>query len=305
MIRTAAWAWYVKGTSAQYRLGPQVSPAFTATESVEANAKAPRWRRPNTTDLNLVSGVGYFPYRNVSYFCSPSVLDLDVVAPCIPDQALPDLYSDGISMDFAMYATVWFQKDLRLAIETGPEIRLDAVTPGSTFGCDRFINDCGPDNPNFAWALRPQVGMVVGLRHAPDPRPLRRRLALDQPWGAERPDGSTDLTRAQYGLRGGFLVGPGYNGMEYTLSAEAWMAWSLRSKASALASFTPYHPNFVLGPYLRYQRGALLSGVTDAAGEDSDRYYDLDKSHTVLIGLRGQYRLKAGSKEPEVPTELP
>ena len=83
------------------------------------------------------------------------------------------------------------------------------------------------------------------------------------------------------------------------------MAWSLRSKASALASFTPYHPNFVLGPYLRYQRGALLSGVTDAAGEDSDRYYDLDKSHTVLIGLRGQYRLKAGSKEPEVPTELP
>ena len=172
--------------------------------------------------------------------------------------------------------------------------------------CGRgFVDDCDANNPNFAWALRPQIGMVVGLRHAPDPRPLRRSLALGYPWGAERADGSSDLSRAQYGLRGGFLVGPGYNGMEYTLSAEAWMAWGVRRKTSAQASFTPYHPNFVLGPYVRYQRGALLSGVTDAGAADSDRYYDLDKSHTVLIGLRGQYRLKGGSKEPEVPTELP
>ncbi|MFT5586654.1 MAG: hypothetical protein ACI9VR_004253 [Cognaticolwellia sp.] len=305
IIRTSAWAWYVKGTAAENRLGRQVSPAYTATESVEAGAKAPRWRRPKTTDVNLVGGLGYFPYRQVSYFCNPNVLDLDVVAPCLPGKALPDLYSDGVSMDFAVYATVWFQKDLRLAIETGPEIRLDAVTPGSTFGCGRFIDDCDENNPNFAWSLRPQIGMVVGLRHAPDPRPLRRSLALGYPWGAERADGSSDLSRAQYGLRGGFLVGPAYNGMEYTLSAEAWMAWSIRRKTSDVASFTPYHPNFVLGPYVRYQRGALLSGVTDAGGADSDRYYDLDKSHTVLIGLRGQYRLKGGSTEPEVPTELP
>ena len=305
MIRTAAWAWYVKGSAADTRLGRQVSPAYTATESVEAGAKAPRWRRPKTTDVNLVGGLGYFPYRQVSYTCSPNVLDLDVVAPCLPDKDLPNLYSDGLSMDFAVYATIWFQKDLRLAIETGPEIRLDAVTPGSTFGCGRFIDDCDSSNPDFAWALRPQIGMVVGLRHAPDPRPLRRSLALGYPWGAERANGSSDLSRAQYGLRGGFLVGPAYNGMEYTLSAEAWMAWGVRRKTSDLASFTPYHPNFVLGPYVRYQRGAMLSGVTDAAGADTGRYYDLDKSHTVLIGLRGQYRLKGGSKEPEVPTELP
>lgn len=306
MIRTAAWAWYVKGSASETKLGRQVSPAYTATESVEAGAKAPRWRRPKTTDVNLVGGLGYFPYRQVSYNCSPSVLDLDVVAPCIPGKALPNLYSDGISMDFAVYATIWFQKDLRLAIETGPEIRLDAVTPGGTMVCGRgFVDDCDANNPNFAWALRPQIGMVVGLRHAPDPRPLRRSLALGYPWGAERADGSSDLSRAQYGLRGGFLVGPGYNGMEYTLSAEAWMAWGVRRRTSAQASFTPYHPNFVLGPYVRYQRGALLSGVTDAGAADSDRYYDLDKSHTVLIGLRGQYRLKGGSKEPEVPTELP
>ena len=38
---------------------------------------------------------------------------------------------------------------------------------------------------------------------------------------------------------------------------------------------------------------------------DGIRIINMDKSHTVLIGLRGQYRLKAGSKEPEVPTELP
>ncbi len=304
-IRTAAWAWYVKGTAPENRLGRQVSPAYAATESVEAGAKAPRWRRPRTTDINVVGGLGYFPYRQVSYTCSPNVLDLDVVAPCIPGKPLPNLYSDGLGVDFAVYATIWFQKDLRLAIETGPEIRLDTVTPGGAVGCGRFIDDCDANNPNFAWALRPQIGMVVGLRHAPDPRPLRRSLALGYPWGAERADGSSDVGRAQYGLRGGFLVGPGYNGMEYTLSAEAWMGWGVRRKSSTEASFTAYHPNFVLGPYVRYQRGAMLSGVTDAGGGDSDRYYDLDKSHTVLIGLRGQYRLKGDSKEPDVPSELP
>ncbi|MED5370928.1 MAG: hypothetical protein VX899_07950 [Myxococcota bacterium] len=302
-VRTASWAWYVRGSAKPGRLGAPVFPAYSATESVEANAKAPRWARPKTTDINIVGGLGYFPYRQVNYFCSPNVQDLDVISPCASNQVLPPLYSDGLSIDFGVYATLWFQKDWRVAIETGPELRMDAVIPGASLSCN-FV-DCDGDNPNYAFTMRPQLGLSVGIRHAPDPRPLRRSLALGYPWGADRADGSSDLSRGQHGVRGGFLVGPGYNGMEYTLSAEYWMSWGVRRKTSPQASFTPYHPNFVLGPYLRYQRGGMLSNLTDAAGADGDRYYDLESSNTVLIGVRGQYRLRGDQKEPDVPSELP
>jgi hypothetical protein len=302
-VQTASWAWFVDSTRPD-NFGPELFPAYNPTESVEAQAMAPRYKRARTTDINVVGGLGTFPYRLVNFDCVADPLDLDVVAPCQAGDNL-QLYSSGLAMDMGVYATIWWGKSSRWALETGPEVRLDVVTPTEFWLCDRVagcndVNDPFP-NPKYDWALRPQLGLSVGVRSQPDPRPLARRVALGYPWGADRADGSSDVSRTQYGLRAGALVGPGYNGLEYTLSTEAWMAWNLRNKGSNWASFTPYHPGLVLGPYVRAQYGGMLSSVTAAAGADSSRYYALDNSWTVLLGLRVQYRIRGKQQEPEVP----
>ena len=81
------------------------------------------------------------------------------------------------------------------------------------------------------------------------------------------------------------MVGPGYNGLEATLSTELWFARSLRSDLSAWSNFTAYHPIWNSGLYLRYQYGIMM-----LSSDKTDRLYDLDNSHTLSIGWKGQFR---------------
>ena len=65
------------------------------------------------------------------------------------------------------------------------------------------------------------------------------------------------LNRMEWGMRGAFLVGPSFNGLEGTLVAEAWGAIYYVSR-SDWANFSPYHPIFNGGVFVRYQRGGVL-----------------------------------------------
>ena len=49
--------------------------------------------------------------------------------------------------------------------------------------------------------------------------PLSRGLRSKSTWGGMSPSGSTYLNRMEWGMRGAFLVGPSFNGIEGTLVA--------------------------------------------------------------------------------------
>jgi hypothetical protein len=75
--------------------------------------------------------------------------------------------------------------------------------------------------------------------------------------------------------------------MEGVAVADLWEGHALRSRQSDWANFTPYHPIWLGGLYLRYQYAFPLL-------EDSDesRMYILDHSHTLLVGWRTQFRFR-------------
>ncbi len=308
VVTTAAWTWFINGTT-QEEFGPTIFPAYDETESVEARVTAPRWGRVKTNDITIAGGLASYPVRQVNYNCTSTATDFDIVALCeySDDSAATDdvakLYSSGVSLDVGSYVTRWWQHDYRFAWEIGAEVHLDFTTPGvywmkeleSAPPLGQTATDA--TTPYYALALRPQAGPMVGLRYSPDARPLHRVSQSAIPWGADRADGGTTVGRYQYGLRAGALIGPGYNGMELTVASEVWLNWMLRSKKSPWASFTPYHPGYVMGGYVRYQYGALV----DKEGGDIERYYKLANSHTLLIGVRGQYRLRRNQEEPEIP----
>lgn len=308
IVTTAAWAWFVNAEEGE-DFGPTIFPAYDETESVEARVTAPRWSRVKTNDVTIAGGVATIPVRQVNYQCTDKLSDFDVVALCDyadvegTDPELRSLYSSGLSVDVGTYVTRWWQHDYRFAWELGAEVHLDMTTPGTYWlkGVDSAppFNGTAPTSqtPTYAFTIRPQVGPMVGLRYGPDPRPLHRVSQSAIPWGSDRADGTTDVGRYQYGLRAGALIGPGYNGMEYTIASEAWLNWMVRSKKGPYATFTPYHPGFVMGTYVRYQYGGLLK----EGGGDVQRYYLLDSSHTVLVGVRMQYRVRRNQNEPEIP----
>ena len=106
------------------------------------------------------------------------------------------------------------------------------------------------------------------------------------PWGADNLSGISKLHRQEWGMRGGFLIGPGYGGLEYTLVGDLFFSQSLRSNNSDWANFTPYHPIWLGGPYVRYQYGNLL-------GEpEEQRLLELYGSHTIIVGWRTHYRTR-------------
>ena len=93
------------------------------------------------------------------------------------------------------------------------------------------------------------------------------------------------LHRDEWGLRGGFLIGPGFNGLEGNFVADVWYARSVRRPLSPWANFSSYHPIWNSGVFLRYQWGFLI-----AESSDVERLYTLEDSHTVVVGWRGQFR---------------
>jgi len=218
-------------------------------------------------------------------------------------------HTDGLSIGTSSLVTKWFRDDPRLAYEVGLEMHLDILHAGKTW----FYQNESPDisivadrlngkavsrqdtnviTPSYTWSMRPQTGASFGFRHSPDPMPLARSLRSKSTWGAMAPSGSTYLNRTEWGMRGAFLVGPSFNGIEGTLVAEAWGANLIRNSRSDWANFSPYHPIFNGGVFIRYQRGGVL------VASDNDRIFDLLYSNTYLIGWRTHFRLPEPRPEP-------
>jgi hypothetical protein len=300
-INTAGWVLYFDKdveSDAVYTMAPIRDPADTYA----AGSPMPTWSRRKTTDVTFVGDVGMFPIRRSHYVCNPNVNEasLSSLQECQDDASI---YADteGFSFSFASFTTQWFRDDPRLAIEGGLNVHIDVLHGGKSW----FYNDPYADvsilsalvngedpkrtysaSPSYSWSFRPQTGGMVGFRHALDPLPSQR-LRSNTPWGADDMSGRSMLTRYEWGFRTGFLVGPGYNGMEGTLVADLWTAKSMRSPNSDWANFTPYHPIWNGGPFLRYQYGFMV--VTD---EDESRLYDLDKSNTLIVGWRTHFRFR-------------
>ena len=81
------------------------------------------------------------------------------------------------------------------------------------------------------------------------------------------------------------MVGPGYNGLEATMSGELWFGRSLRSDLSAWSNFTAYHPIWNSGVFMRYQYSTIM-----LESQATERLLDLENTHTVILGWRGQFR---------------
>ena len=276
-VQTAYWTNFISDEEVQEI--DLVSPAYRPSESVNTNSHYPRWRRLRSLDWTLPMGLGGFPIRYTTSTCNS---DQEVNDPTtVYCQDGNPRYTEGLSFDLGVLMTWWVIDDRRLALEIGPEVRLDLTKGGESLFWSEY------DDIATAWMMRPQFGVMGGIRKAPDPTPLWRWTRNSMPWGAESPDGSSNLRRYEYGLRAGFLTGPGYNGLEATAATELWLGWSIRRKRSLKASFTPYHPGFILGPFVRGQYEWTLMA-------EEARLRELDYSLTAIIGFRGQLRMSSG-----------
>ena len=282
-VRTAVWAHFVNTIpEPNFTL---VSPSYRTTESVNTRTPMPRWGRVRTLDWTLFAGLGFMPIRFAEATCDDAFQDADPsTVSCVPSSR----YSEGLSIEVGGAVTWWIVDDQRLAVEFGPDVQLD-VTPGGVSP----VWDEYDDNIK-AWTFRPQFGLMVGLRGAPDPNPLVRRIGGGLPWGAENPDGRSRQERVQLGFRTLFLMGPGFNGLEATVGGEFWFGGSVRGKRSPHATFTPYHPAMILGPYFRGQVEFVL-------GADDPKFKKLDYGVAAIVGIRAQMRLK--KKTDLVPEE--
>lgn len=283
-VYAATWAWYLPPAEGDDPTRKLIAPAFLPTESVNTDSLVQHWTRRRTADWTLAVGLGMFPRRKVSMTCKEGVTDPGVVKSCQGGEQI-DALTEGFAADISGLRTIWTSGAQRWAVEFGPELRIDLLHPGQSW----FYGDEAFD---FGWVHRTRGGVIGGIRFAPHAAPLSVN-AKRFPWGAERPDGTARLNRVEYGARVGAMFGPGFNGFEAALSGEIWAGWSLRRKRAPSASFTPYHPAAMLGPYARFDRTWILAA-------DETRYYSLQSTSTLYLGVRGQLRLN-GSAAGSLP----
>jgi hypothetical protein len=201
-----------------------------------------------------------------------------------------------MGLELQPLSTFWFHDRPRLGLDAGLDLRLETRFGGRSLlwapPADEPVTDPAA-SPKLAWAVRPQAGILLGLRSAPRPAPLHRPSGDGDVWGAPRTDGRSRLSRLQTGVRTGLLVGPGFEGIEGSTHLEGWLGWSARSDRSAKASFTPYYPGVVVGPFVRAAYGFPLGTPPEP------RYLTLDHSWTVLVGFRTNLRLAKPAPPPE------
>ena len=227
-----------------------------------------------STDVTFVADAGFFPLRTSYYTLDPTINDgsLASLSQC-DTSSLLYAKTEGFSFSFASYTTQWLRDDPRLAVEAGIDIHLDVLHGGdSWFYKTEYPSIAELSNavatgelpkstqvtPSYSVSFRPQTGASFGFRHALDPGSMNHLWGKRAPWGADDLSGISKLTRHEWGMRGGFLIGPGYGGLEYTLVGDIFLAHSIRSNKSDWANFTPYHPIFLGGLFARYQYGNLL-----------------------------------------------
>jgi hypothetical protein len=305
-LETSAWSLYFD-KAPESKKATQLYPYYRPSEDYSAGALIPTWHRRSSTDVGFSLDLGFFPYRKSTYSCNTVVQEqsLSTVEQCPRDNegflVNSATYTEGFTVGFASYATQWLRDSPRLAVETGFAINLDILHGGnswfyyqpypdaSTLGAlirdeENEAESLAP-TPNYAVVFRPMTGVIVGVRQALAPYPLRRRFLPILPWGADDAGGRSTLHRDEWGIRGGLLIGPGYNGLEATMSGELWFSRSLRNDLSAWSNFTAYHPIWNSGVFMRYQYSTIM-----LESEQTARLFDLENTHTLLLGWRGQFR---------------
>ena len=286
-VRASAWGRYFPASqAAPSGLVPDLRP----DQSVATEHPRPTWHPVIKTDWDASGGLSYLPVRWSSYVCEDQDGTNGSVTPCSDKDADGSLLSEGLGLDLNTGSTFWLLDHPRVAAELGASFRLDMVHSGESAIYGLFAPEDTPswlpEGPTYAWTFRFAGGPVVGLRFAPLPGGLWR-VGDGWPWGAERPDGKSRLARSEGGVRLGFLFGPGYNGLEGTALGEVWWARSLHFNKGAYTTFTPYHPNLMIGPFAQGQLGFLPFGT------GVDRTLVLDRSVTGLVGVRVQLQLQA------------
>jgi hypothetical protein len=305
-LETSAWSLYFD-KDPEAKKAMQVYPNYRPSEDYTAGALIPTWHRRSTSNVGFSLDLGFFPYRKSVYSCNTSVQgqSLSTVEECPRDEdgflVNSATYTEGFTVGFASYATQWIRDSPRLAFETGFAINLDilhggnswfyyqpypdASTLGSLIRDEENTSEVLAPTPNYSVAFRPMTGLIFGVRQALAPYPLRRRFLPMLPWGADDAGGRSSLHRDEWGLRGGVLVGPGFNGLEATMSGEVWFSRSLRDDLSAWSNFTTYHPIWNSGVFMRYQYSTIM-----LESEKTARLLDLENTHTLIFGWRGQFR---------------
>jgi hypothetical protein len=317
-VRTAAWAWFLPPTKAETKpemffpahreadatAGEGGPKRFTTTSW--ADNRPSSWRRSKTLDWNFQAGLGGFPVRDVYYRCNPDEYIPSSMTNCqeVYQYQTPYSYqpvgiigrqrSDGLSIDLGTHVAWWLTTRPRTALEAGLLFRLDFITPGPALL--EQINNPGAESElvDFSWTLRPQAGFITGMRFAPAPMGLTRYTRTASPWGVPHSGGKQSLGRTQWGARAGFLIGPGFNGLEGTLASELWLGKSVRRGRSPHAPFTPYQPGLLVGPYAQGMFGFLM-----VENGDVERYLQLAQSWTAVFGVRAQLRMK--QRGPALP----
>ncbi len=309
-VVSSGWSWWLKGP-------PDVAPAllepgYQPGNAVGSAAPMPRWRREKVADGWLTFGGSFLPFRQVDYCGVLGTGDADVVqdpasswscgagSVSIPQPdgttrtiSVPTskaLRSEGFGAEVQALLAIWGLDEPRVAFEVGAEARMDFGHGGRSW----FY----AEDPAFqrTTTFRPAVGFLVGFRHQPLPVGLARGGQQVWPWGSKRPDGRASLQRMQWGIRGGLLIGPGFNGPEGTGVFDLWTGGSVRRARGPRASFSPYQPAAILGPFVRTQLGFRMDPDIDTPTQ----YLRLVGSATLLVGVRIQLRLTAPGK-PDTP----
>lgn len=276
-VRTAAWGlWFEK----EKEPAP-MWPLWRPGESVASDSLRPSWHQRTETRMTTVGGLGVFPIRQISTLCTDVKGSAATVAPCIESGRPSVLESQGVSADAAVLGTVWLQEAPRWGVEGGVGMLFDIGKPGVPY-TDGSLE--------YTMQIRPAAGLLLGLRLAPGLHPIgsgRRGLGL---WGGERTDGQSVLGRWQWGLRGGVMLSPGFDGLEATGVGELWAGASARREHANVASFTPYKPNAFYGLFVRGQYAVPLAS--------SGHRYQLDNSLTLSAGLRGTWDVELKLPKP-------
>lgn len=286
-VRTAAWMWYAHP---QAERPIQLSPGYTPRSSVLTGESVPRWGQRRTVDFGLGLDAQALPLLVVRTRCNDAVVTGPNFAGDCEDG---ELTSQGFGFGLQGLATLWVHDHPRLGVDLGVGADL-AVRPA---GRPLYTLDGvgSPSDLTFGWAVRFQAGLLAGLRFAPAPAPRQGASSRAPVWGTTRNSGGARIGRVEWGLRGGVMIGPGFNGLEATVLGELWSGFSVGRTKGRAATFRPYHPGVLIGPFARFVYGL-------PAGGDPARALNLDHSWTAVIGLRTQLRLQ---KAAAVPKEAP
>ncbi len=275
--RTAAWGlWFDKQTDPT-----PMWPLWRPGQSVGSDSLRPTWHQRTETRMTTIAGVGAFPIRQVTTNCKDIPGSESTVAPCMESGRPSVLETQGLSADAAVLGTIWLQETSRWGVEAGLGMLFDFGKPGVPY-TDPSLE--------YTMQIRPSAGLILGLRLAPGLHPIasgRHGLGL---WGGERSDGRSILGRWQWGLRGGVLLAPGFDGLEATGVGELWAGGSARREHADLASFTPYKPNAFYGLFVRGQYAVPLAS--------GGHRYELDHSLTLSAGLRGTWDIELKLPKP-------